>query len=361
MLQAASVLLLGAPDTTDEVDESTAQLLVGLARSHGILGPLLAALPESDDELRQQVLDLHEPVMLWCMNLELRLLELKEWFDSVGGIEFRVLKGPAVAHLDALDPSLRSFADIDLLIHANDMDEAIRVLTDRGAERHLPQRRPGFDRRFTKGVGLRCDDGIEIDIHRTLCVGALGFRIPLDDLFARPDHFEVGGVRLPTLRLEHRALHAAYHAVVGSSVPSIRTLRDLAGYLAHPALTPDVLAPEACLWGSETVLGEAVRATFDTLTFDAPKWREWLDGYRANVGDLDLIRRTRTAAGWPIEKAVLAELSWRDRAQFTWAVAFPSRDVLADRGQGRWARFRTGMRTTSDARRARRADQAGHG
>lgn len=342
--EAASVLLPGAPDQIDVSDPDTAAGLVAMAQSEGVLGPLLVALPETAVELREQSLAQHERTLLWCLELELRLLEVKQWFEEADGVEFRVLKGPAVSHLDEPDPALRSFADLDLLIHPRDMDRAISVLTEHGVERRIPQRRPGFDRRFAKGVGMRCSDGIEIDIHRTLCGGALGFRIPLGDLFAEPEVFIVGGEQFGAMRLESRALHAAYHAVLGTTHPPLKTLRDLAGYLTHPDLPPEVLAAEARRWGAESVLGEAVQAAFATLRFEAPGWEAWLTDHIADADDLALIERSRARARWPVELPTLRELGWRDRAAFLWAVAIPSREVLDEEGRSRWRRLRSQSR-----------------
>lgn len=338
---AVSVLLPGAPDHIPFPDEVNVSEFLDMARANGVLGPLLFSLPDSADDLREQVVAAYEPVLLWCMELELRLLEIKQWFDDAGGIDFRVLKGPAVTHLDEVDPSLRTFADLDLLIHTRDMDRAIEVLTAHGVTRRIPQRRPGFDRRFVKGVGMRCDDGIEIDIHRTLCVGALGFRIPLDDLFADPEYFEVGAERFPTMKLEHRALHAAYHAVMGTTVPPLKTLRDLGGYLTDPRLGPDVLVPVAQQWGGETVLGEAVRVTLRTLSIDNPAWHAWLDRFTPDETDLDLIDHSRAEVRWPIGRGVLRELDWRGRAAFIWALAVPSRESLRDNERSRIGQIRS--------------------
>lgn len=83
---------------------------------------------------------------------------------------------------------------------------------------------------------MTCGDLVEIDVHRTLCGGAMGLRIPLDRVFAQPELFDIGDTGFLAPRLDHRALHAAYHAIVGGGPPPLRTLRDLAGYLTHPKL-----------------------------------------------------------------------------------------------------------------------------
>ncbi len=338
---AAAQLMPGAPDVEAPADDATGAQLVSLATSQGLLGPLLIATDDSPTWCRDEIVEHHTGAMLWCMELELRLLQIDDWFRDAGGIEYLVLKGPSVAHLDELDPSLRSFADIDLLIRARDIDRALRVLQNHGAERPTPELHRGFDRRFSKGVGVLCDDGIEIDTHRTLCLGALGARIPLDDLFAHPDHFTIGGRRFPAFSLHHRALHAAYHAVVGSSARQLRTLRDLAGYITR--LPPDTLVPVAQQWRGDTVLHSAVSATFNALTFDAPAWREWTDRFVPDPGDLALIDQSQFESSWPLDVAFMRELTWRDRVAYTWGIATPSKETLESRGQTRFSRVRDGV------------------
>lgn len=337
-----------------ELSRCSPALLSSSATAHRVIGPALLSVLESGTEapeLCEVLIERLRGAMAWCLELELRLLEVKEWFDQAGGVEFLVLKGAAVAHLDEYDTTMRSFADLDLLIHQRDMDLAIEALIQHGAVRYLPQRKAGFDRRFAKGVGTTCADGVEVDLHRTLCGTALGFRIPLAELFANPDYFEIGGVRFAALRLEHRALHAAYHAVIGSREPALHTLRDLARYLRNPALTPDVLVAEAARWGGGTVLAEGVRATFAALDPDAPEWRQWLDSFTPNTRDLELIRRSSLPKAWPIELSLLRELTWRDRIAFSWAVATPSSAVLSERGLSLRTFVTSGIRRSIRRRR----------
>ncbi len=281
--QVAAWLLPGAVPLDQPADDDEAMELVDRAIGARMVGPLVLAVEHGGlwlpDDQQAQLADAHEAAMQWCVHLEQRLLEMVDQFDRAR-IDVMVIKGPAVAHLDEPDPALRSFGDLDLLVRSADLDRAVALLQGNGARRRIPEHRPGFDRRFEKSVGLTGRDHVEFDLHRTLCRGPLGVRIPLDDLFRSPESFEVGGVTLRALAPVHRALHAAYHAVVGSPEPPLHSLRDLAGYLARPDLGPDLVAEEARRWGGETVLGEAVRATLVRLPFAAPApWREWADGY----------------------------------------------------------------------------------
>lgn len=353
----ALLKLLRGSRVLPEVEDQTSALvpsIIETAEMYRVLGPTVWALADAGfslpDSTRDHVASRFNAVMAWCLELEVRLLEINHWFADAGGIQFLVLKGAAVAHLDEVDPSLRSFADVDLLIAESDIDRAIAVLQDHGAVRRIPEHHRGFDRRFSKGVGLTCADGIEIDVHRTLCMGTLGFRIPLDELFARPDRFEIGGEHFRALRLEHRALHAAYHAVVGSSQPPLHTVRDLAGYLGRPELTPDALVPIASTWGGATILWKAINSTIELLDPHVPRWRGWVDEFTPDRRDLELISRSHVESRWPIESSMLRELAWRDRVAYTWGVAFPSNEALSDRGTSMWGRLRDGVRNLVDTR-----------
>jgi nitrogen fixation protein len=360
--QAATWLLPGSAEIDALVDRAQASLLVGWAQSTRLLGPVLVAVDagalDLPSDLLEEAVAGHLDSMRWCIQLELRLLEVIEWFDAVGGVEFLVIKGPAVAHLDELDASMRSFADLDFLIRGDDFDRALAAMVANGAVRRVPERRPGFDRRFVKSVGLLCPDQVELDVHRTLCLGAHGLRVPLDDLFVQAVEFDIGGRRVLAPTRVHRALHGAYHAMVGAPAPALRTLRDLAGYLTSPDLAPEVVVPEADRWGGTTVLAEAVRATFDSLPFDAPAWREWLDGFEVDPAELDIIESTRYETTWPVEWSTIRELGWYDRGAFLWAVAFPSSDELAERGLSRRQRLARGVRAVAPELRSR---LGGHG
>lgn len=345
--QVAGWLLPGAPDIDPIRDETEAEALVRLATRERLLGPLLVSVDAGalvlPDDLVEQVSAGHQDAMLWCMHIEHRLLDVSDWFAAAGGIDFRVVKGPAVAHLDEPDPSLRAFADLDLLVRAEQFDEAIAALELHGAVRRVPQRRPGFDRRFNKSVGLTCADGVELDVHRTFTGGAHGFRIPTARLFEDPERFVVGGEEFLAPDLVVRALHAAYHAIVGSRTPPLRTLRDLAGYLIHPELGPEVLIAEVARWRGEVVLAEAVRATLAAMEFDAPAWQEWLDRTAVDPAELDLIARQHDPRGVPVLWSTLEELRGRERLAYLWAVAVPSREVLIDRGQTQMGRLKFGL------------------
>lgn len=322
-------------------DDLTPTALVDAAEGVRLLGPMFDAVLNGDldlpDDAAAYLVERHEANLLWCIELEVRLLELRDQFAAAGGVEHLVLKGPAIVHLDETDPSMRSFADIDVLVAARDIDLAVATLERSGAKRAWPQRRPGFDRRFAKSVTMTGTDNIEIDIHRMLCDGVFGIRVPNSELFASAEMFTLAGESIPALSRTNRLLHAAYHAVLGSPEPKLSSLRDLARYLASPDLGPAQVAPAAEHWNGTAVLATAIEATLTRLTFDAPNWRQWLTTVRVPQRELSLVARQRHE-GSSFGRAKVD--MWRElrgvrRFQYVAAVAIPSAEHLRARGMRR--------------------------
>lgn len=302
-----------------------------------LIGPLLAAAASGDvelpAELEADLVERQHGALLWCIELEVRLLEVRDAFDALGGIEHLVIKGPAIAHLDALDPSVRTFADIDLLVAGRDLDRAVEILAGMGTTVPWAERRKGFDRRFAKSVTATFPDGVEFDVHRTPADGVFGHRIPLDRLFERPDHLDIGGVRFGALSKTHRLLHSAYHLLLGSPQPALMNLRDLAGYLSDDALRPDLVVPEAELWRGSVVLAMAVDLVVERLGVEVPAWAAWRATYRPNPDEVAMVERHRNE-GSSLGRAkldVARELILRDKAAYLTALAWPSRAHLEDR------------------------------
>lgn len=330
--------LLGAPGITLPTDPQTLGQLVESARATRLIGPLLSAAATGDvaltAETQHDLMEHQQGALLWCIELETRLLEAREWFDAAGGIEHRVIKGPAIAHLDTANPSLRTFADIDLLVAGDDMDRAVAILDAHGASPPWAQRRAGFDRRFAKSTTRTFTDGIEFDVHRTLAAGAHGQRIPVRDLFTEPESFDIGGVTFAALSAPHRLLHAAYHLLLGSPEPALMNLRDLGRYLAETDLGPDRVVPTAQRWGGCDVLAMAIDLVESHLGVQIPQWATWRRTYRLDPHEVTLIERHRRE-GSSLGRAkldVARELpTARERAAYLYALAWPTRAHLESR------------------------------
>ncbi len=233
--------------------------MVALAERQRVLGLLVAVAEQhglTDDEGRwSELLDLHRH---WCthdLRLERLLLRVADRLDGEG-IDYVVLKGPALAHSRYRDPSLRLFADLDLLVPIGTGHRRRRqpseILLD--AHPELPELRAGFDDRFGKEVMLRtpassdAPDGFEIDLHRTLVAGALGLTIPLDPLFDDTGALVLGGRLLPTLGPVPTLLAACYQASISDNPPRLAAARDLAQIITDDPPALDEVLAEARRW-----------------------------------------------------------------------------------------------------------------
>jgi hypothetical protein len=195
------------------------------------------------------------------------------------GIETRLLKGAATARLDYPDPAWRSFGDVDLLVRGSDYDAAVDRLTARGGRRRSAEPRPGFDRRFGKGVCLIRADGVQVDLHRTLASGPFGLGVVPDMLFAGGEVVRVGGVDVMALERDHRFLHACFHAALGDFPPRVTALRDVAQLARSGAVDMQRVRATARRWRAETVVASAIATTWTMLGIRRTPSVDWAFRY----------------------------------------------------------------------------------
>lgn len=323
--------------------------LLAEVRRQRLTGHLVQALVDgafpADDIQANEAGDLHSRAMGDVLVLEDMLISAVDVL-ATQRIEARVLKGPAAAHLDYPDPALRSFGDIDLLVRSTDFDPAVSELTGHGYRRRFPEPRPGFDRRFGKGVALWNPAGREVDLHRTLAFGPFGLRIRLNDLWGRAATFRIGGRNLSALAPELRLLHACYHAVLGDHPPRLVPQRDIAQMLLTDQVEVDTVRRLAAAWQGEAVVAQAIRATWDSFQIaDVVALSAWAQRYQPDQRELrDLALYTTERASYVGKSlgAVRAIPGVRAKFRYLRALAFPRRSYVLDHHAGYSARLRHG-------------------
>ncbi|MCB0988166.1 MAG: nucleotidyltransferase family protein [Acidimicrobiales bacterium] len=321
------------------VDWAGGQRLTGLLTR--AVGAGRVVLSEAD---RERLDYLHMTALVWSMRLEDRLCSISDRLQAAGVGDLRVIKGSAIAHLDEPDPAMRNFGDVDLLVRGEDLDRCVEVLVDMGATRPYPERRRGFDRRFAKSVTVAFDDGIEIDVHRTICDGVHAVRVPVDRLFEAPEPFVLAGREFQGMDLTARVLHAAYHAVLGSPTPRLMNLRDLVGYLTRTDVGVEAVTGEVDRWGGSAVLAEAVDLVMElpgARRADAlAKWRQWRSSVVPSEDERAVIaaqRRDGSSYGMSRLRVVREIDGWSDRWGYAFGVLVPSAEHLRARGLSRWS------------------------
>lgn len=326
-------------------DESWAQLLRAVS-THRVTGALLAAidgavLPATERQAKH-ARDVHRARVVRVLALERELLSVVDLLTA-SAIEYRVLKGSAVAHLDYADPALRSFIDLDVLVRARDIDRAAAVLSAAGFKRTLAEPRPGFDRRFDKGMTLIPPSGYELDLHRTFVLGPWGAVMDLEQLWDEGQEFRVGGRPLRALSLPKRFMHACYHAALGDWPLRLGSLRDIAEMLPGVDSEPDSVRELAVNWGAEAVVASAVSDSRRLLgTTWAGELSRWADQYvpsQREEGWLALhTHADKTFAAQAL--ATLRVLRWRDKLAYVRALVLPDAPYTAGRHASAVGRFR---------------------
>jgi Uncharacterised nucleotidyltransferase len=314
--------------------------------------PLLAqaimtrSFPATDAQT-MEVLDLHMRAMASVLSLEASLVHVAEVLERAA-VPFRVLKGPAVAHLDYPDPALRDFGDIDLLIHPDDLDRTIAVLGRRGYVRRFPEPRAGFDRRFAKSVSVTNADGQQFDLHRTLAPGAFGLRLHVWMLWNEPAaHFTAGGHSFGALRSAERFIHACYHAVVGNAPPRLVPQRDIAQMLLRGSVETDRVRGLAAAWDCEAVVAHAITAAWLVLRLsDMVALSAWAARFRPGTRrERELARVTSPGYSFTAQAvdSIRAIRGARNRLAYLSALTFPHRSYLDGRHPSFTARVEHGI------------------
>jgi hypothetical protein len=266
------------------LDDATAAAWLRAVDQDRLTGHAVRAVAAGDivvsEAAGQAVSRLHRRRTMQVLELELTLVRVCDMLDRAG-VAYRVLKGPALGRTVYASADMRSFVDVDVLVPTHDIDRATAVLAEAGYARVLPELRPGFDRRFGKGVMLVDERRCHVDLHRTLAIGPFGLTIDTDDLFRTQQVVSVAGRELRALGAEEQFLNVCYHAALGDVPPRLSVLRDVAETVLRTSLDARRVLVLARRWGGEIVVARALRLAWTLLApdDDAPLVR-WAFGHR---------------------------------------------------------------------------------
>lgn len=348
-----AVAAYGLPGTLAELpsaplDGATWDALLYNAREQRVTGLLAWAIMDAafaaTEAQAAAASAAHTEAMASALTLEWALIDAITTLGKAG-IETRVLKGPAAAHLDYPDPALRGFGDIDVLIRSADFRRAVELLTKAGYRRRYPEPRRGFDERFGKGASLRGPSGLEIDLHRTLALGPFGLRIPVAELWEAGSAVALGDLTVVALPAELRLLHACYHAALGHRVPRLVPLRDIAQLLLFGGIDQEWVLAAAGRWGGQAVVAHAVgRAWAGLQISDVLALSAWAEQYlptSAEKRDLSCYHDADASYATKAAAALRALPKIRDKLAYGAALAIPRREYR--RGAPVLPRLRRGL------------------
>jgi hypothetical protein len=310
-----------------------AERLTGLAVAAAEGGKLTI----SDDQFAE-LADAHRDVMLWALDLERTLIQLAKTFDDAG-IEFIVLKGPALAHSSYPDPSWRPFMDIDLLVKTRDWRRSCALLDTLGLRRRLVEPRPGFDERFGKAACYINDKKQEIDLHRTLALGPFGLWIDGDELFGKTSSFKLESETLKCMDDTALLVHACVHASLGMRQAFLIAFRDVAQTLESGRVDWSLVADWSRRWKLGVVLKDALARASALVGVAWPlalKVPLQADPDSSVVRSLHSYTTERRLRGGPSLSTMRAIPGIGGKVAYVRALLFPSKAFLAARaGQQR--------------------------
>ena len=231
--------------------------------AHAVLG---GAVTVDDDEVRSALWQQWHAELLTCVRLEALALRTAKILDAAG-ISWRLTKGPALAHLDYADPSIRTFGDVDLVVHPCDWSAAFDLLSSGGYRRDGPTLPGGYDARYGKGATLKTAEGLEVDLHRRFAIGRFGVTARMEAVFASSEAIELAGRTLPVLDPAGRLLHACFHAALGG-FRRLRAFRDVAQLILVSGADWQSTFDLARSWRAEAVVAWAISDTWHRLQLD---------------------------------------------------------------------------------------------
>lgn len=193
-----------------------------LANAHGVVPLLNRALQSQDDSpIPENVLSrLHDhtqSITLENVRLASELHTIANGFENQG-IRWLPFKGLILAEALYGDLTRRSFKDIDLLIHPEDLSQAVDILEASGFERENSL--PRLDDSLVRGGPITGSLVAEYTLHRSnveievrCSVGEpdLPFTPDFQALWSRRTTVEVANKKVPALSPEDRVLMLAYH------------------------------------------------------------------------------------------------------------------------------------------------------
>ena len=315
----------------DRIEPSELDEVRAFCRGDRISGLLAAAVHAGEIEVegRDESFDPREGLhgdwheaLRACVVLEALLVRTAVVLDEQR-IRWLATKGPAVGHRDFADPALRTFGDIDLIIHPDDWVRTVELLAEPGRVRPRHDR---FVERYGKGLTVLVDD-MEIDLHLRFAVGRFGVRCRTADCFEEPEEIRLGGRTVPVPSTHDRLLHACFHAALGGA-RELRAFRDVAQIALGSPRCVEPTWRTARRWGVESVVAAAIIETWARLRLptdhDLLAQARAIPIGRADARALDVFSRH---PGFRSEAlTTIGALSWTERPRFVYTAWRMSRE-----------------------------------
>lgn len=318
---------------TEPVELGSQSGLGPLVEFHQVTGVVLAALDadaasDVDPQLVDDLAGRHVRLLHRTLAAEADLVVVARRLDA-GGVDIRVLKGCATAHLDYGDPASRTTSDVDILVRDADLARASEIvgdLVDRAAT--VPDRRASWTERYGKDRTVRLRSGGELDLHRMLVPGFHGL-VDDHDWFANPESFSVAGTELLAPSAIDRLTHAIAHAGYSDHV-RYHSIRDVPVLLAEVEDDWREAVDRHPRWRG--LLARGVEVVWEHFDLEPHPLREWAAMVEPDWRERVALRTHQLPGSRQHWGGVVAVAPWRWPGLLL-PIIVPSRDYLAHHGR----------------------------
>lgn len=166
------------------------------------------------EQMTSQMLKMHRTETLQNLYLEAELRKVLHAFNQ-DAIPFLLLKGAALAHTVYPRPNLRTYHDIDAMIHPRDLDRARDLLEAMGYVPYDEFRADAIDKNRTAYhyILRRSDTWLEvlIELHTAPHAGEIATAFDVDSMWARAQTITVLGESTMTLHPVDHLLYLCWH------------------------------------------------------------------------------------------------------------------------------------------------------
>jgi hypothetical protein len=275
------------------------------------------------------------------LRIESSIAPVADTFDEAG-IEWRLLKGAATAHLIYPEPGLRTIGDLDVIVRPHDFERASSAISSLAVEEVFPPYGP-VDAQLRKARAFRLPSGVEVDVHQRIQGPLRTMTLATNHVFQRPQTLTVGGRVVAAPSIDVLFLHAALH--LASEGARMSTLADVIALAHRTDLDPTQ---------SAELLGDpAARATVRWAVHRAAEWAplppQVLEAFDAECASRWRAAMVEFVATHATFARGLDRLIGPRRARRTAEMLWPSSVVLRSRGLTRRQHLARLSRLSRDA------------
>lgn len=249
--------------------------LLLLAEAHGVLGRLAACLNNDSSlavppEIKESMLELRRAQNFLTLRLTAELFRLLENFAKQG-FSALAIKGPVLASRAYADPSVRTYADLDLLVRQRDIRRATELMIASGYEAAVSLNAIDAGKIPGQYLFSKPDSKLLVELHNDLTLRYFPRPLPLEEFFARQVRVSLGAREVPAPCVEDElaliCVHGAKHFW-----ERLSWIADVAGLISQQTILDwDRAASTARTVRSEHLLHTGLRLAVDALHAELPE------------------------------------------------------------------------------------------